>query len=196
MSNLHVDAPSPEETALLVGLRRAEPWAVAELHTRLFHVVRRTLGRLVTSSADREDLAQIALERVMSTVADGGFTRARNLSSWASGVAQHVAQEHHRASRREGRLRSDYEHAAAVASSTQALDVERSLFARWELQRLTETLSRMRHRDARVLLLHHGLGYSLSETAAAMGASEVATQTRLTRARRELLRRAGPRDKV
>jgi RNA polymerase sigma factor (sigma-70 family) len=193
VSTVEHEARSADETALLAGLQQAEPWALCALHGKLSHVVQRTLGRFVSSTADRDDLAQATLERVISTVVDGRFSRARDLSSWAASVAASVVQEHRRSSSREVRLRSDYGRAAAIVGPAAALDVERSLFARWELGRLRQTLARMRQRDVRALMLHHGLGYTLTETAAALGASEVATQTRLTRARRELVRRTGSR---
>jgi RNA polymerase sigma factor (sigma-70 family) len=189
------EAPSTDETALLVGLRRAEPWALAALHGKLFHVVQRALDGLVSSEADRDDLTQVTLVRVLSSVVEGKFNGTRDLASWAVDLAAHVVDEHQRSSSREVRLRSDYRRAAGSMWST-ALDAERSLFARWELRRLGRTLSRMRQRDVRALMLHHGFGYTLSETAAALGATEVATQTRLTRARRELFRRTGQRERA
>jgi DNA-directed RNA polymerase specialized sigma24 family protein len=70
------------------------------------------------------------------------------------------------------------------------VDAERVLIARSDLGQLQLTLSRMRPLDAQALVMRHGFGFSIAETAAALGASEQATASRLMRARRDLLRRS------
>lgn len=188
--------PSPtlqqaDDAALVLALREGDPGAPAVLFRRLLPAVRRTLWRILRNpTADGDDLIQIAFERIINTIIDGRYRGDCSLSRWAASIATHAAVDHHRAGTREQRLLDAELQQRNVQGGTRAADAESSLIARSELGRLKDTLSRMRPMDAQALLLRHGFGCSLAETASALGSSEHAIASRLARARRELLRRA------
>jgi RNA polymerase sigma-70 factor (ECF subfamily) len=180
------------DMAIVLALRAGEPGAAEALFRRLVPIVRRTLWRILRNpAADCDDLIQVAFERIVNTVIDGRYRGACSLPRWATSIATHAAVDHHRARCRERRLldaevERTLEHGAAPTA-----DTERSIIARSELGRLNDTLSRLRPLDARALMMRHGFGFSLAETAAALGTSEYAVASRLARARRELQRRTG-----
>lgn len=189
-----VEAPAvdPADMALVRALRVGAPGAAEALFRRLVPVVRRTLWRILRNpTADCDDLIQIAFERIINTIVDGRYRGECSLPRWATSIATHAAVDHHRAKNRERRLLDAEIERTFDDGAAPTADTERSLIARSELGRLHDTLTRMRPLDARALLMRHGFGFSLAETAAALGTSEYAVASRLARARRELMRRAG-----
>jgi RNA polymerase sigma factor (sigma-70 family) len=195
---VHPDQASPpdatvpvagDDMELVLALREGRPGAAEALYRRLLPSVRSALWRVLRkSTADCDDLIQITLERVITTVVDGRYKGGCSLPSWATSIATHAAVDYHRARWRERRLFDDeWSSESGVARTA---DAERWLIARSELGRVRDTLARMRPLDAQALLLCYGLGHSVAETAAELGASEYAVASRLSRARRDLLRRA------
>lgn len=184
----NVDA---EELALVLALRLGNPGAAVAVYQRLYPFVQRALRRVLRGHmADYDDLIQISFERIMNTLIDGRYRGECSLPGWAMSIASHAALDSLRACKRERRLVDLESQSGPEFTKATSVDAERSLIARSELDRLQDTLSRMRPLDARVLLLRHGFGCSLAETAAALGSTQHATASRLARARRELLRRA------
>jgi RNA polymerase sigma-70 factor, ECF subfamily len=180
------------DEALILAVRRGDRGAPGALYQRLIPTIRRTLWRILDSgSADRDDLVQVSFERIMNTVVDGTYRGDCGLRRWAASIATCAAIDHHRARCRERRFIETEERVNQAEASVPAADEERSLIARSELRRLKSTLSRMRPVDAQALLLRYAGGCTVAETAAAIGASEYSTASRLARARRELLRRSG-----
>lgn len=180
------------DEALVLALRRGERGVAAAFYQRLIPSIRRALWRVLGSrSADCDDLIQVTFERIINTVIDGSYRGDCSLPRWAASIATCAAIDHHRARCRERRFIETEETTNLAEASAPAVDAERSLIARSELEKLKSTLSRMKPADARALLLHYGIGCTVAETAAALGASEYSTASRLARARRELLRRSG-----
>ena len=68
---------------------------------------------------------------------------------------------------------------------------ERRLEARSEIQRLHRILGKMKPSLAETLVLFDVLGHNLDEVAALLGITPSAAQSRLFRARKELVRRTG-----
>lgn len=181
---------SPEEELLLRALRRADPGAAETLYRRLFPAVSRTLWRILQRpTADHEDLVQITFERVIQTLIDGRFNGACSLTTWASSIASHAALDHLRARARERKLFVPQD-ALPGWEGTAGPDEERALHARAEVEALQGVLARMNPDHTRAVLLYDVLGHSLAEMATVLGISEAAAQSRLSRGRRELLRRS------
>lgn len=184
--------PSPtrsaDDDALVLALRRAEPGAAEALYRRLYPAVSRTLWRILHGTPDHEDLIQVTFERVIRTLLDGRFAGACSLTTWASSIASHAALDHLRARARERRLFVDQESVPGWEAAT-TVDVERSLGARAQVAELQSILARMNPDHVRAVVLYDVLGHSLSEMAAVLGISEAAAQSRLSRGRKELLRR-------
>ena len=74
---------------------------------------------------------------------------------------------------------------------TERVVTERRLEARSEIQRLHRILGKMKPSLAQTLVLFDVLGHNLDEVAELMGVTPSAAQSRLFRARKELVRRAG-----
>jgi RNA polymerase sigma-70 factor (ECF subfamily) len=183
---------SGEDRALIVALRSGKRGAAEALYRKLVPAVRRALWRVLgNSSADCDDLIQITFERVVSTIINGTYREACSLRSWATSLATYAAVDHLRALCREKQFIDASKELALESEKATAADAEQSIVARSELERLRSSLSRMRPLDAQALLLRYGAGYSIAEVAAALGATEYSLSSRLARARRELLRRAG-----
>lgn len=181
---------SPEEDLLLRALRRADPGAAETLYRRLYPAVSRTLWRILQRpTADHDDLVQITFERVIQTLIDGRFNGACSLTTWASSIASHAALDHLRARARERKLFVQ-EDALPGWEGAASTDAERALQARSDVEALQGVLARMNPDHTRAVLLYDVLGHSLAEMATVLGISEAAAQSRLSRGRRELLRRS------
>jgi RNA polymerase sigma-70 factor (ECF subfamily) len=185
------------EADLIAALRTGQPGSAEVLYRRLIFAVRGAVRSVLRyRHEDCDDLVQISFERIIATLVQGSYRGDCRLRHWAASIATHAAIDHQRALIRERNvLCSDDAQSLAAPSSTRA-QTERSLIARSELERLRNIMSRMRPVDCEVLILRHGLGYSLGEIAVALGVSEVAAASRLVRARREMLRRAGGKGKT
>src|SRR5258708_26053269 len=76
--------------ALVAG----EPWAADVLYDRVENTVDTVLFRVVgAGDAERDDLMQQALEKLITTVVSGQFARRCSLKSWATLITQHVAYD-------------------------------------------------------------------------------------------------------
>jgi RNA polymerase sigma-70 factor (ECF subfamily) len=182
-------AASDDDDALVAALRRAEVGAAEALYRRLYPSVSRTLWRILQrSTPDHDDLVQVTFERVIRTLVDGRFAGACSLATWASSIASHAALDYLRSRARERKLFVDQESVAGWEGAS-TLDTERSLGARAQVAELQGILARMNPDHVRAVVLYDVLGHSLTEMAAALGISEAAAQSRLSRGRKELLRR-------
>lgn len=170
--------------ALVLAILRGDRRAASEFYDRLGPVIRHTLRRVLRGPwCDFEDLVQLTFEQVLRGLAADRFRGHSTLSTWAAGIAVHVALDAlRRKLRSEGRL--SFLHASEPAAAEPRLE------ARAELQRLHEILARMKPALAEVIVLHDVLGHDLGEVAEQMRLTQSAAQSRLFRARKELLRRS------
>jgi RNA polymerase sigma-70 factor, ECF subfamily len=182
---------SQEDEELVHALRRGEPGAAEALYRRLYPAVSRTLWRILQATTpDHDDLIQVTFERVIRTLLDGRFAGACSLTTWASSIASHAALDSLRSRARERRLFVDQESVSGWEGSWVS-DGERSIHARSEVKELQGILARMNPQHVRAVILYDVLGHSLAEMAQVLGISEAAAQSRLSRGRKELLRRGG-----
>jgi RNA polymerase sigma-70 factor (ECF subfamily) len=183
---------------LIVAVLRGDDRVTAELYTKLFPTVDRTLCRVFGGrDRDHEDLLQTAFEQIISSIAARKFERACSLSTWASAVTSNVGLLALRSRCRERRVVDRSKSIDSTKSgATPRYEIERQLAARSQIQRLHAELSTMSPKRAEILLLHDVAGLELSEIASLTGASSSAVQSRLARGRRELLRRLSERDGV
>lgn len=185
--------PEPSDLELLAAIRRGDGAAAQLLYDRLQPAIEHTIRRVLRQRSDQnDDLIQICFERILRAIVEDRFAGMSTLTTWASAIAGHVAVDALRRSMRERRLFSS---ATAAEVSPAALGeravTERRLEARSEIQRLHRILAKMKPSLAETLVLHDVLGHNLDEVAALMGITPSATQSRLFRARKELVRRAG-----
>jgi len=173
---------------LLAAVRAGDPMVASALCDRLWPQVDRTIRRLVgRRDADHEDLAQLALIELVSTI--GRYRGDCSLDTWAQAVTANVVFKHLRRRRVENRIFADLlvddEIAAAPAH------VERRSATREILNKIAKHLDGMNERRAWVFVLHDVMGYDLREVAQMTKASVAATQSLLVRGRRELHDRIG-----
>lgn len=185
--------PEPTDLELLAAIRRGDGTAAQLLYDRLQPAIEHTIRRVLRQRSEQnDDLIQICFERILRAIVEDKFGGLSTLTTWASAIAGHVAVDALRRSMRERRLFSS---ATAAEVSPAALGeravTERRLEARSEIQRLHRILAKMKPSLAETLVLHDVLGHNLDEVAALMGVTSSATQSRLFRARKELVRRAG-----
>ena len=176
----------PDDRALVGSVLAGDPRVAARFHDRLRPVIEHALRRVLRSRRDDfEDLVQVTFERVIHGLAEDRFEGRSNLSTWVAAIAAHVALD---ALRRRFREQSRF----AVVPSDLHADVrvaERQIEARSELDRIHGVLGRMKSVLAEVLVLHDVLGHDLQEVATITQVSLAAAQSRLFRARKDLLRR-------
>jgi RNA polymerase sigma-70 factor (ECF subfamily) len=182
---------SLEDEALIEAIERCDPRAGSEIYDRLIRVVDSTLYRIVgANDRDHDDLVQIAFEQIVTTIAKKKFAKACSLTSWAAAVTCNVALNAVRARVSERKV-FDGKAAADIAMERlrDQVDLERQLEARHDLARVRAHLADMVPERAETLLLHDFFGKELAEIAVLTGASVAAAQSRLVRARHELLER-------
>jgi RNA polymerase sigma-70 factor, ECF subfamily len=181
----------PDDRALLDAVRRDEPGGTEALYRALSPTVRRVVNRIVGHHCgDRDDIVQVAFEKLMGSVVQGTFSGACPLRRWSASIAANAAFDYHRARTRERKVLCQDIDIEVAAAQVPRFDGERPTEAREEVARLSAILETMKPLDARVLLLHHGLGYTVKEVAEVVRSSDAATYSRLRRARRDLLGRA------
>jgi len=163
-------------------------WAADALYDRVVDAVEAVLFRVLGADADRDDLTQQAIERVVSSVVSGRFARGCSLRSWATLLAQHVAVDALRARARERKLfdrRIPYQTLELVEAHTATPEHLAEMRRRVTL--LQSALGRVNRQRSEAVVLHDLLGHDLPELARLTGVSVAAAQSRLVRGRRDIL---------
>jgi RNA polymerase sigma-70 factor, ECF subfamily len=183
-----------DDDALIEAVVRRDVRRADELHDRLISVIESTLYRLMGKrESDHDDLVQATFEQVVVTLMRGRFSRGCSLTTWASAVAAHVAFNALRARRRARRVFDPVE-LGRVPDHVVLDDAERDIRARAQIREVQSHLSAMTPDRAMMVIMHDVLGHELVESAAIVGISVSAAQSRLVRGRRDLLRRLAAGD--
>lgn len=176
------------DEAIIEAIERGDRSAASALYDRLAGVVDRTLTRLFgRRESDHEDLMQTSFEQIVRTLAQRKFARACSLPTWAAAITSHVGMNALRSRRREravldrGAEPDEERHAGG--------DLEQEVRVREEIERVRRHLAALKPEKAEALFLHDVLGHDLAEIAVITGTTVAAAQSRLVRARRELLDR-------
>jgi RNA polymerase sigma-70 factor (ECF subfamily) len=178
--------PGPSDDELIEAVVRGDDRVAMLLHDRVVGAVDRTLYRIFgRREVDHDDLVQSTFEQIVITLCRRRFARACSLTTWAATVATHVGLNALRARRRERRV---VDHAQSVEQG-RPFSAEGALDARQDLVRLRAHLAAMDPAKAETLFLHDALGHDLAEVAVLTGVSVSAAQSRLVRARKELMAR-------
>jgi RNA polymerase sigma-70 factor (ECF subfamily) len=179
----------PTDDEICSALVAGSAWAAEAVCDRVGEVVDAVLFRLLGADAERDDLTQQAMERVITTIVSGRYARGCSLRSWATLMAQHVAVDALRARRRDRRLFDRNVSRKAVellAVSTET--PERLADARLRVELLQNALASVSRYRSEAVVLHDVLGHDLAEIARLKGISIAAAQSRLVRGRREVLK--------
>lgn len=181
----------PSDAEIMGGIQRGEPWAAVALYDRLQELVLHTLQKLLRKrhDADLEDLVQITFERMIRFLGQRPLEGSCNLRGWSRAVATNVALDHLRREVSERRVFVRGEDNVEELGK-RVEQPESRLDARESLQRVRTLLAGMPAKYAETLVLHDVLGHELTEIADMMDVSVAAAQSRLVRARKDLLRRA------
>jgi RNA polymerase sigma factor (sigma-70 family) len=178
-------ARAPLDDRVLVNAVQAGDVTVASsLCDRVGPQVDRTIRRLLGSrDADRDDVAQIALIELVSTI--GHYRGDCSLDSWAQTVTSHVVFKHIRRRQLERNIFTDLL-AEDVPEPSRAAQPDVRSSTRELLARVATHLDVMIAARAWAFVMHDVLGYDLREIAGMTKTSVAATQSRLVRGRREL----------
>jgi RNA polymerase sigma-70 factor (ECF subfamily) len=179
-----------DDEALVDAIQRGDRRLGDQLYARLIRIVDATVFRIAgKQDPEHDDLVQSAFEQIVITIAERKYAKACSLTSWAAAVTCNVTLH---ALRRRTAYRKVFDGnptAEARALEVGTGNVEATVQARRDLERLRAHLSRLTPERAETLLLHDMLGKELSEIAVLTGVSVAAAQSRLVRARRELMER-------
>ena len=132
---------------------------------------------------------QSTFEQIVVTLCRQRFARACSLGTWAATVATHVGLNALRARQRERRVVDRGQDLDSLEPPRNGASAEGLAAARLELDRIRHHLSAMDPAKAEALFLHDALGHDLAEVALLTGVSVAAAQSRLVRARKDLLAR-------
>ena len=189
------ESPAPRgsemsDTDVCAALAAGEAWAAEVVYDRVEDVVDAVLYRLLgPGDGERDDLAQQALERVISTIVSGRFSHGCSLRSWATLITQHIAIDAMRSRSRERRV---FDRSVAPAAlelvAEESRTPERAAETRRRVERLLGALSAVNRARAEAVVLHDILGHDLAEIAGLLGVTVAAAQSRLVRGRKEVLK--------
>ncbi len=167
------------ETALAERAAGRDRQAERDLVDLLRDGVRRTVFYLVGSDRDADDMTQMALIEILSSVRS--FRGDCSLKYWADRITVRCAMRALKKRRRREALLNDME-----MEETTPPDAEADACRGWLQQRMARLLQQL-SRDCRTaLVLHHVQGYKISEIAALTGARVNTVRGRLRTGRKRL----------
>jgi RNA polymerase sigma-70 factor (ECF subfamily) len=177
------------DVELCRALAAGDAWAAEFVYDRVEDVVDAVLYRLMgPGDLERDDLAQMALERVITSVVQGRFSNGCSLRSWATLVTQHLAIDTMRARTRERKLFDrNTGHQALELVAEEGRTPERLAETRRRVERLLGALAAVNRTRAEAVVLHDIMGHDLAEIATLTGVTVAAAQSRLVRGRKDVL---------
>jgi RNA polymerase sigma-70 factor (ECF subfamily) len=165
----------------LEACRRGDRHALESVFRSEASALERLIARLVGNHADVEDLLQTTLIEAI-----GAFPRYRGEASvraWLTGIAVHVVHAHFRHPERKRKVALEL-----ITEPTDAAPrADARVHSRRQLESVNRYLDRLSPKNRIAFILHVFLGYPIEEVAALVGASRVATKSRVFLARRALL---------
>ncbi|HVZ72275.1 MAG TPA: RNA polymerase sigma factor [Polyangia bacterium] len=177
-------APELDDRALVAAIRRGDAGCASALCDRVWPQVDRTVRRLLgNADADRDDVGQLALIEIVTTI--DRYRGDCSLDGWAQTITSHVIFKHIRRRRIERRIFTDLLASGAVEAPA-ATHTERGSTTRQLLARVAAHLDGMNDGRAWAFVMHDVLGYDLREIAEMTASSVAAAQSRLVRGRRDL----------
>jgi RNA polymerase sigma-70 factor (ECF subfamily) len=177
----------PSDRELCRALAAGERWAGAVFYRRVVRTVDSALFQALGLEPEREDLAQIALERIVETIKSGRYSQKCGLRAWAVAISRNLAIDFIRARVRERRVfgwdvgGEDFE---CVAED--GVTPERRAAARRRLRFVMRAVSIVSRTHVEAMLLHDVMGHDLAEVATLTGVSIAAAQSRLVRGRKRV----------
>jgi RNA polymerase sigma-70 factor (ECF subfamily) len=147
----------------LEGLRALDAQTISEVHNRYYPAVYRFLRYRIGTEEVAEDITSEVFVRLLEALHSGRGPES-NLRGWLMGTAAHMASDYYRKKYAQPMAVLSEEVEASDGDDPLSLteDNERQHLVRVNMQKLTEE-------QQQVLALRFGSGFSLEETAEAMG---------------------------
>jgi RNA polymerase sigma-70 factor (ECF subfamily) len=178
--NAPAERTAEDERALVMRCRRGDREAMGIVLAEHAEAMERHVARLIGPGADVEDVLQQAF--VGAIRAFPRFRGEAQVRTWLTRIATHVAIDALRSPARRRRATIDLDAQVATSTSPEQLSDQRR-----ELDRVEALLGHLTPMRRVALILHVFEGRPIDEVAALMGASKVATKSRIFWARRKLL---------
>jgi RNA polymerase sigma-70 factor, ECF subfamily len=172
------DSDARGDLELMARVARGDRDAQGQVARRLFRRVERLCRVILLNSEEALDARQLCIVEILRSA--HSFRGTSSLERWADRITARTALRAAARERRGHRTPLDWEQKATHPAH------ERELLAREYLDRVSE-------RQRLVVVMRHGLEYSIEEIAEVTGISENSVKDRLLRARR-IMRRAWRRD--
>lgn len=147
----------------LEGLRALDPELITDVHNRYYPAIYRFLRYRLGDEVAAEDLAADVFVRLLEAL-HAGRGPTNNLRGWLMGTAANMANDHYRKqyTRVQVELSEEVE--------TDHTDEPHSVAENKEHRRLVQaSMEKLTEEQKKVLALRFGSGYSIEETAEAMG---------------------------
>lgn len=171
-----------DDRALAQAAAQGDRQARSALVNRLMDRVRRTASYMVTPKHEADDLAQVALLEVLHSA--GSFRGESSINRWADKITLRVVSQHLRKrSRREGLFTRFF-------STPPQRDPENEVALRDARGRIAHHLDGLTPDRRKAFVLHHVLGYSISEISEMTDAPINTVRGRLREGRKQLRKRA------
>jgi RNA polymerase sigma-70 factor (ECF subfamily) len=173
---------STEESDLIARAAKGETAAFRALYQRHRGDVARLVYRMLSGSADVEDVVQEVFVQIFRSLKD--FRGQSKFSTWVHRVAVNVVLMHRRAARSRPTYTEElpHEHTADHDGVTPDEDADR----RARVRVFAKLLDRLAEKKRTVFVLHELEGITPQEIAKIVGAPVLTVRTRLFYARREL----------
>ena len=172
-----------DEQALLAGVRRLDPEALAEAHDTYYPAIFRYIAYKVGNQETAEDLTSEVFVRLLDAVRDRHAPQ-NTLRGWLYSVASHIVADYHRKHYRGGQevalnegLESDIKGPSELADKKQTLEA------------LHAALGELTDEQQDVIALRFGYEMPIREVAEIIGKSEGAVKQLQARAVAALSRR-------
>lgn len=179
-------SPAWSDEAVALACRSGDPEAVAELFDRFHEQVTRYLSRIVSASADVEDLVQTTFLEIAK--GNAHFRGRSSVRSWLFGIATNVVRHHFRAQTRRKNLAGALAMLGASPSGESAGEI---VDARSALETVQRTLEALPENLRIAFVLCEIEGLSARDAGEALGASESAVWKRVSDARKALVHALG-----
>lgn len=172
---------APSDAQLLAATAEGDFGALGELYDRYARDVWRATHRILSGSADVEDVVHTVFMKLPEIAKSyDGRSSAR---AWLIGIAAHVAWRQRRGAGRFFRMLDAF---ASTATAKQDLNPEREASAREDVRRFEEALELLSPNKKIVFTLVELEGLTSEEVGRALSLPPATVRTRLHHARREL----------
>ncbi|MGH2521805.1 MAG: sigma-70 family RNA polymerase sigma factor [Anaerolineales bacterium] len=173
------------EASLLERARELDARALAQIHDQLYPELYRFALYRTGETAVAEDITSEAFVRLLDALRAGRAPHS-TLRGWLFGVAAHLVADHFRRAPRDGKPLSEW----FVGDESPAAEVEQRL----RQGALRAALNRLTTEQQNVLALRFGDGFSVEQTAEALGKSVTAVKALQFRAVEALRRALAPQE--